>query len=140
MSEKILMLEGEKEIVAELEKGLLDLGMLSIELDVHDDELASTAEVVFKTDEKMCRSSFENEEEDKFKIDPLGIIGTIVALIGSKNLVTMIVTVINRHKEEGSIELDENGNILKVNFKNIKPEKVPKMLSEIAEVVRKEEK
>lgn len=141
MPDEILVLDGEREIVTEFEKGLLQLGMTPIEIDtlsVVDDTIYNTGKHKDEADDISfeSREFFGKKEESQYTIDSTAIVSSIVGLLGTGGLVTIVTTVINAHKGEGSVEFDEKGNIIKVTFKDMNPNKVPKLLEEISQCIR----
>ena len=64
------------------------------------------------------------------------ILSIATALLGSGGLVAIITAYLESHKAEGSIELDKRGNVMKVNFRNMKPSEVTVMVNEITSIAR----
>ena len=62
----------------------------------------------------------------------------LLTLLGTGGLVEIIKSILNAHKGEGTIELDEQGRITKVTFKNMMPNDVGKVVNSISEATKRE--
>lgn len=141
MADQILVLDGNEDIVSVFKTRLLELGMIPIEMDIaaNSREKAYSASDLEKNN---LVSSFEDEaffgkkDNSQFTLEPIAIVTLAVTLLGSAGFATIVTNILKAHKGEGSIEVDEKGNVTKVTFKDMNPKEVPKMIEEITEAVR----
>ena len=140
MADRILMIDGDEDIVSEFKEGLLKLGMIPIELNANlDGKLCDVSDL---GEEINLNISFEDEtffgkkDNSQYAADPITMLTLAVTLLGSAGFASIVTTVLKAHKGEGSIDIDEKGNIIKVTFKDMNPKKVPGMIDEISQAAR----
>lgn len=140
MADHILMIDGNEDIVSEFNVRLLELGMIPVEMDTANN-LGEKAYSDLDSEEEI--NSFEDEvffgkkDNSQYTFEPVTIVSLAVTLLGSAGFASIVTSVLNAHKGEGNIEIDEKGNITKITFKDMNPKKVPKMIEEISEAARK---
>lgn len=146
MADQILVLDGNEDIVSEFKEGLLKLGMIPIELDETIDSDGKCRIVSDAVEKNESSISFEDEEffgkkdSSQYAVEPITMLTLAVTLLGSAGFASIVTNVINAHKGEGSIDIDEKGNITKVTFKDMNPKKVPRMIEEISQAAREASK
>lgn len=140
MADHILVIDGNEDIVSEFNAKLLELGMIPIEMDTAN----SLGEKIYSdVNSEEENNSFEDEaffgkkDNSQYTFEPITIVSLAVTLLGSAGFASIVTSVLNAHKGEGNIEIDEKGNVTKITFKDMNPRKVPKMIEEISEAARK---
>ena len=123
MASQILVLDGDTDTVNLFQEEFLKLGMISIELD---------------TVESWPQDITTDVVAPLYTFVPADIFPFIVTLLGTGGLVEIIKSILNAHKGEGTIELDEQGRITKVTFKNMMPNDVGKVVNSISEATKRE--
>ncbi|MCR5789607.1 MAG: hypothetical protein K6G83_06935 [Lachnospiraceae bacterium] len=151
MEQCAIILNGDRGIVSEFEKALLEMGMrrldaveqnaLMMESD-NDTELADAKDRIVDVSSEVVTDFWGIKEDGIFSCDPTTVTAmaaAVSALLGGGGLTAIIMGVMNRHKAEGSVELDKKGNVLKITFKDMNPKQVPIVTREIIQAVRESE-
>ncbi len=140
MAHRILMLDGDENIVSEFKDGLLNLGVVPIELDTMIETDRELQTVLNFDESNNSPIPFEDEaffgkrDDSQYGVDPT-VISFAVTLLTSASFASIVTSILNAHKGDGSIEIDEKGNITKVTFNNVNPKKVPKMITGISQAI-----
>lgn len=140
MADHILMIDGNEDIVSEFNARLLELGMIPIEMDTANnsgEKVYSDVNLGEKPNSFGEEDFLGKKDDSQYTFEPITMVSLAVTLLGSAGFASIVTSVLNAHKGEGDIEIDEKGNITKITFKDMNPRKVPKMIEEISEAARK---
>lgn len=138
--EHYFVFKGQKDVVDSFEKGLIELGLFQVEIDtIQNGNFGSYSKNSDIDAGRLSKMNMHARDDSKYAISS-DMIMSILGLMGTTGIAGIITNVLNSHKGEGSVEFNQEGNITKVTFKDMNPKKVPEMLAEISELVRKEEK
>ena len=146
MADRVLILDGDENIVSDFKEELLKLGMIPIELDEIIDSDGKGCNFSDSDEKSNSSTSFEDvaffgkKDNSQYAVEPITIMTLAVTLLGSAGFASIVTTVLKAHKGEGSIDIDEKGNITKITFKDMNPQKVPKMIEEISQAAREASK
>ncbi len=142
MADQIFVLDGDENIVSEFKEGLLKLGMIPIEVDAiaaSEEKLCDASDLDEKSNPSISFEDMEffgKKDNSQYAVDPITMLTLAVTLLGSAGFASIVTTILKAHKGEGSIDIDEKGNITKITFKDMNPKNVPKLIEEISQAAR----
>ncbi len=142
MADQIFILDGDENVVSEFKEGLLKLGMIPIEVDAiaaSKEKLRDASDLDKKNNPTISFEDMEffgKKDNSQYAVEPITMLTLAVTLLGSAGFASIVTTILKAHKGEGSIDIDEKGNITKVIFKDMNPKNVPKMIEEISQAAR----